>query len=253
MTADEAFVDLLARRHGVLAAVVEEPRPRHVLVDALPDSKSTVYKGVTQLRAAGLIVARDDALHPTLAGRIALDRYCRLAAAEPLADLLRPVPPGTLDPVAFEGCDVVVPDRRSFDRHVVYGERVLADADRVEGLVCAVSDETLDVFRERVVEAGVPATLVLDPSLVTDLRATSPGLLATLDGLEHVALLEGADPIHVGVLVVRTGDADRLAIELYDDGVPLGLVLNDRSESVAWGRSVVAAHREAASPLAVDE
>lgn len=252
MTTGEAFVDLLTRRHGVLEALVAEPRSRHVLVDALPDSKSTVYKGVSQLRAAGLVEARNDLLHPTLAGRIALDRYHRLAAAEPLADLLRSVPPGVLDPVAFEGCEVVTPDRGSFDRHVVYGERVLSDAERVEGLVCAVSEDTLDVFRERVVEAGVPASLVVDPSLVADLERESPGLLESLDGLDRVTLLRSADPVHVGLLVIRTNGTERLAVELYDCGVPLGIVINDRPESVAWGRAVVASYREAASPLGAE-
>jgi DNA-binding HxlR family transcriptional regulator len=49
------LTELLGLRHGVLRALVESPRPRHELVDALPDSKSTVYKGLTQLEEAGLV------------------------------------------------------------------------------------------------------------------------------------------------------------------------------------------------------
>jgi predicted transcriptional regulator len=249
MTDDGAFVDLLARRHAVLAALAEEPRPRHVLVDALPDSKSTVYKGVTQLQAADLVEARDRVLHPTLAGRIALDRYRSLAAAKPLVDLLARAPTDGLDPVAFEGATVVTPDRRAFDRHIVYGEQVLGDADRVEGLVCAVSDDTLDVFRERVVEPGVSASLVLDPALVAALRSSSPGLLDALAAVEHVTLFESARPVPVGLLVVATDGTERLAVELYDDGVPLGIVLNERPEAVAWAREVLASRYESATPL----
>lgn len=249
MSDRETFVDLLARRHAVLAALVEEPRPRHVLVDALSDSKSTVYKGVSQLQTAGLVEARDRVLHPTLAGRIALDRYRSLAAAEPLADLLDRVPTGDLDPVAFGGATVVTPDRRSFDRHIVYGERVLGDADRVEGLVRAVSDDSLDVFRERVVDPGVSASLVLDPALVAELRASSPGLLDSLAAVEHVALAESERPVPVGLLVVEVGGTERLAVELYDDGVPLGIVVNERPESVAWARETIGSYRETATPL----
>lgn len=244
----EAFVDLLNRRAELLAELAAEPRTRHVLVDAVPDSKTTVYKGVSQLVDAGLLEERDGTLHPTLAGRVALERYDRLADAAALPGLLEDLPPDALDPVVLEDATVVAPDSRSFDRHLVYGERVLRDAERVEGLVCAVSEETLEIFRERVIAAGVEASLVIADDVAAAL-ADRDGLLETLADLPTVELHRTDGPLHYGLLVVTTAAGERVAVELFRDGAPTGLILNDDPASVDWARSAIDDRRARATPV----
>lgn len=244
----EAFVDLVNRRAGLLAALAEEPRSRHVLVDAVADSKTTVYKGVAQLLEADLLEERDGALHPTLAGRATLARYRTLADAAALAPLLADVPSDALAPAMLEGADAVTPDSGSFDRHLAYGERVLRDATRVEGLVCAVSEDTLEIFRERVIAVGVPASLVVATD-VAEALADRDGLLDDLVDLPHLDLYRAADPLPIGLLVVTTGAEVRAAVEVYRDEAPIGLLVNDEPEAVEWARSAVEARRSAAEPL----
>lgn len=243
----DAFVDLLRHRAELLVALFEEPRSRHVLVDGVSDSKTTVYKGVAQLLDAGLLRERDGRLHPTLAGRVALSRYESLADAAALPDLLAGVPPDALSPVVLDGADVVMPDSRSFDRHLVYGERVLRDAERIDGLVVAVSDDTLDIFRERVLERGIRASLVATADLADELQETAPGLYNTLEGVPTVELWRTEASIPFGLLVVTTPDGELTAVELYRNGVPLGLVINESPESVRWATETIDRYRKDAT------
>ena len=244
----DAFVDLLNRRVGLLRELAEVPRSRHVLVDAVPDSKTTVYKGVAQLLEAGLLEEHGDELRPTLAGRVALERYGALTDVAELPRLLESVPAGALDPAVLDRATVVTPDSRSFDRHLVYGERVLRDAERVEGLVGAISEDTLEIFRERVVAAGVPASLVVGADVAAAL-AEREGLLEALAERPNVELYRADGPLAFGLLVVATPAGERAAVELYRDGAPLGLVVNEAPEGVEWAREAIAERRAAASPL----
>ena len=246
----EAFVDLLMRRHAVLAALAEEPRSRHVLVDALPDAKTTVYKGVSQLLDAALLVERDGALHPTLAGRVALDRYRDLAAAARLPPVLERVPTGALDPVVLDGCELITPDERAFDRHIAYGERLLEDADRVHGIALAVSADTVAAFRDAVLD-GLAASLVLPTSVAERLAVDHPEMLTAVSDADVAILATDAD-LPVGVFVVDRPGGATVAVELVDDALPFALLLNDSPESVAWGRSVYERAREDATLVVGD-
>lgn len=228
------FVDLLVRRHSILAELTDDPRSRHVLVDALDDSKTTVYKGVSQLLDAGLLEQRDGVLHPTLAGRVALARYRDLAAAARLPAVLETVPTDALDPVVLDGCELVTPDEGAFDRHIAYGERLLEDAERVRGIAVAVSEDTVAAFRDAVVEDGIEATLVL-PSSVADRLATDyADVLAELDDDAPVTVLTTDADLAVSVLVVDRPAGRTVAVELTDGALPVALLLNDSPDCVAW-------------------
>jgi predicted transcriptional regulator len=249
MVDPDAFVDLLRRRAELLAALIEEPRSRYVLVDEVSDSKTTAYKGVAQLLDAGLLEEHDSRLHPTVAGRVALSRYESLADAARLPDLLADIPPETLPPPALDSADVITPDSRSFDRHIVYGERILADAEQVDGIVPAVSDDTLDIFRERVLERDVEASLVLTDDLTEELTETISSLRDTPGTLSAVELWRTDAPIPFGLLVVTRSEDELMAIECYRKDVPLGLIVNDSSESIRWAVETVERYREGATTL----
>lgn len=234
----EAFVELLLHRHDVLAALVDEPRSRHVLVDALPDSKTTVYKGVSQLLEAGLLVKRGDTLHPTLAGRVALDRYRGLADVGRLPALLDGLPADALDPVVLDGCELVTPDEGAFDRHIEYGERLLGDAERVAGVAHAVSADTVAAFTDAVT-GGVGASLVLPTSVAERLATDYPDQLSAISDAADVAVYATDRDVPVGVFVVERAEGEAVAVEITEGALPVALLLNDSPEAVEWGRETI--------------
>jgi predicted transcriptional regulator len=242
----EVFVELLLHRHDVLAALVDEPRSRHVLVDALPDSKTTVYKGVSQLLEAGLLVRRGDTLHPTLAGRVALEHYHRLTDVARLPALLDGIPADALDPIVLEGCELVTPDEGAFDRHIQYGERLLGDAERITGVAHAVSEDTVAAFTDAVT-GGVSASLVLPTSVAAGLATDYPDQLSAISDAEDVAVYATDRDVPVGVFVVERAEGDAMVVELTEGALPVALLLNDSSEAVEWGRETIERSRDDAT------
>jgi DNA-binding transcriptional ArsR family regulator len=114
----EDLAELLRLRHDLLRALAADPRPRHELVDAVPDSKSTVYKGLSQLREAGFVRREEAGFAPTLFGVLALARYDALAGTAAFGDLLADLPGGTVAPDALVGAEVVRPDETDAERHL---------------------------------------------------------------------------------------------------------------------------------------
>lgn len=204
------------------------------------DSKTTVYKDVAQLLDAGLLDEHDGRLHPTVAGRVALSRYEPLADVARLPDLLVDISPETLPPATLDGADIITPDSRSFDRHIVYGEQILADAEQVDGVVAAVSDATLDIFRKRVLERDMEASFVLADGLAEELTETMSSLRDTLESLPAVELWRTDASIPLGLLVVTTPEDELMAVECYRNDVPLGLVVN--ASPVELSTRFVASH-----------
>jgi len=238
------LVELLLRRHDLLRELADEPRERHVLADAVPDSKSTVYKGVTQLTEAGLIAEGPEGLAPTLRGTLALARYGELAAVADL-DLLDALPDGSVDPDALVGADVVRPDATDAERHLDALWGFLDDATAVEGLVPVVSPGYVERFGEYVA-GGLGADLVLPADVVAHLRTEHAGALEALAAAD-VRLSETAAELPFGLLVADVPDGETVAVELRDGGLVTGLVVNDTPDAVRWARGTVARYRAEAS------
>jgi predicted transcriptional regulator len=237
----DGLVELLLRRHDLLRELAEEPRERHLLADAVPDSKSTVYKGVTQLSEAGLIAERTDGLTPTLRGRLALARYGELAAVADL-DLLDGIPGEAVDPDALVGAEVVRPDETDAERHLDALWSLLDDATAVEGLAPVVSPGYVERFGEYVT-GGLRAELVLPTDLATHLRDEQAPALERFAEAD-VRLYETTEELPFGLLVVDSPGGQTVAIELREGGLVTGLVLNDTPDAIRWARATIERYRQ---------
>jgi predicted transcriptional regulator len=242
------LTELLRLRHDVLRALVDQPRPRHELVDALPDSKSTVYKGLTQLEEAGLVERTDGRFAPTLFGVVALARYEALVETAAYGDLLADLPGDAVDPAALVGASVVRPDDSDAERHLEAVWDLLAGADRVSGVAPVVSPGYVDRFRA-ILDAGLDADLVLPTAVVETLRRDHAAALAAVT--ERATLYETADPVPFGVLVTD-GSPGQMAIELRDGPLITGLVTNETPAAAAWARATVDRYREGATRVTPD-
>lgn len=242
------LTELLRLRHDVLRALVDEPRPRHELVDALPDSKSTVYKGLTQLEEAGLVERAEVGFAPTLFGVVALARYDALVETAGYGDLLADLPGDAVDPAALVGASVVRPDDSDAERHLEAVWDLLAGADRVHGVAPVVSPGYVDRFRA-ILDTGLDAELVLPAAVVETLRRDHATALAAV--AERASLYETTEPVPFGV-IVTDGSPARMAIELRDGPLITGLVTNETPVAADWARATVDRYREEATPVTPD-
>ena len=239
------LTELLRLRHGVLRALVDEPRPRHELVDALPDSRSTVYKRLTQLEETGLVERTDAGFAPTLFGVVALARYDALVAAADYGDLLVDLPGDAVDPAALVGATVVRPDEADTERHMEAVWDLLEGAERAHGVAPVVSPGYVERFRA-ILEGGLRAELVLPTSVVETLLTDHADAVAAV--AEHASVYATDRSVPFGVFVTE-GPAPRMGLELRDGPLVVGLVTNDTPTALAWARETVERYRADATPL----
>ncbi|RXK49420.1 helix-turn-helix transcriptional regulator [Halorientalis pallida] len=231
----EDLTELLRLRHGVLRALTEQPRPRYELVDALPDSKSTIYKGLSQLQEAGLVERVEDEFRPTLFGVVALSRFDELADTARFGDLLADFPGGTVDPTALAGATVVRPDETDVERHLDAVWELLENADRVRGVTPVVSPGYVEQFRA-LLDGGLGAELVLPEAVLDSLRDDHADALTAVAA--RADLYETTATVPFGVLVT-VDTPRRMAIELRDGPLITGLVTNDTPSACDWAEATV--------------
>lgn len=220
-----------------------------MLVDHLADSKSTIYKGVSQLAELGLIESGHDGLSPTAFGVVALERYDELARTAEFDAVLGNLPPDAVAPSALLDAEVVTPDDRFVDRHLTRVEALLRDADRIRGFSPAVSPETVSIFHRRIVGDEVPAELILHEDIVAHLRAAHPDAVEGVRSASHATLYRTDRDLPFTLLLVSSADGEAFCLESGDEGVARGLVLNDTAAGVRWAERVYEQQKRDGEPL----
>lgn len=253
MTDPEDLIEVLSRRHEILRAVLDDPKGRHVLVDDLDVSKSTVYKGVSQLQERGLVRSTSNGLRPTLYGIVALERYDELARTADLGQLLADLPPETIEPSALVGAEAVVPDRRSVDRHLARLERIFQEAESIRGFSPAVSPEQTTIFHDRTTSDGLEAEYVLPTEIVDHLHRVDPAGLEETVAAENVVFYQTDRDMRISLFLATSSDGTEVCIGLGEEGVATGLIVNDTAESRRWAEAEFERLKRTAERLTADD
>lgn len=253
MTDPDDLIEVLSLRHEALRSLMDEPRERHELVDDLDSSKSTVYKGVSQLHERGLIRSTSNGLRPTLFGLVALERYDELARTADLGELLADLPPETIDPSALVGAEAVVPDRRSVDRHLARLERIFQEAESIRGFSPAVSPEQTTIFHDRTTSDRLEAEYVLPKEIVYHLHRVDPTGLEETVAAENVAFYQTDRDMRISLFLASSSDGTEVCIGFGEEGVATGLIVNDTAESRRWAEEAFEELERSAERLTVDD
>lgn len=237
LTDADELIDLLSRRQGILRSLINAPKERHILVDHLDASKSTVYKGVTQLRELGLIELTREELQPTLFGIVALRQYDELARIADLGDLLSRLPRNAIDPSALVGAEIVTPDNHAVDRHFTRVETILQGATVIHGFSPAVSPRYVSILHQRIVDDGLMAELLLTEEIMTHLHQEYPTAFDDIHTSSDTSLWQTDTEFPFTLLLVSSSSASEICIELGEEGHTSGLVINDTAESIRWAKA----------------
>jgi len=244
------FLDALRKRAPMLEALADGPTTQRALRDDLGVARSTAYKGLRELEAAGLVVDGDGGYRLTRMGRLAwrrhdayLTRLRRLAAAE---RLLETVPADVHLPLSlFEHGHVHVPGRHAPERPLERLDALAETADRLRCLSPSGMPRYLSDIHERVQAGRQTATLVLE-------RPALERLAADYDDYDAVRSTTGVELRRVEAelpFAVVLFDDDRLGLFGYDDGTLAGAVFADDEAAVRWGERVFERHRARSEPV----
>lgn len=246
MTTPNHLIEVLFRRHEILRSLLNAPKERHVLVDYLDDSKSTVYKGVSQLRESGLIELTSDGLRPTLFGIVALERYDELARTADFGDLLADLPPGAIEPSALVGAEVVTPNKTAVDRHLIRLETLLRNAETIRGFSPAVSPDYVSILHQRIVNDELTAEFVLTEEIVADLRQEYPSIADDIIDTENATLYQTEKALPFTLLIITSAGETEIGIELGKEGLAAGVIINDIPDSLRWAETTYEQYRRTA-------
>lgn len=261
MTDADELIELLTRRHGVLSVLVDESMERHELVDELDASKSTVYKGVSQLEASGLLESTADGLRPTPFGTEVHRRYEELARIMAFRDLLAVLPPNVeLDAAALTGAELIAPESRAIDRPFVYVEELLREADSLRGFSPVISPNYVSLFHERLLDDGIEAELLFEADVIegigevgSDRFGINNDELADIATNDTVRLWRTDTTLPFGLLTARVSGEERIVIEIREDEALRGLLVNRTTESVRWATQTFRDYQQHATRVEIND
>jgi predicted transcriptional regulator len=248
-------LELLMRRSDLLQVIADEPRKKRDLVRDLDVSRSTIDRGVRELRNFDL-VRYSDGYELTPTGRLAFDIYqwClqRIQLLLEFEPLFRWFPGSAFaEPPEFDigwlaDADLATPDAGDpftiVNRHV----QTLSAAHRFDAMIPVTTRYSLEVGRERMVEHGAEMTLVVTPSVADTFEHSEDHAPLWADMVEtgrvELYVYDGDLPYYVGVF-----DGKTVQVAVDDAGEPRALVeIPACPPAVEWAEATLGEYRAAA-------
>jgi predicted transcriptional regulator len=232
--------EVLAGRHRLLARLARAPADKPTLVDDLPVARSTVDRGVRDLEEVGCVERAGGELRASAAGRAALAAFERYADATDGVAAASPVLASLPADVCLPRALLVDAEVRVADDHVPEQVsapvvRAVREADVVRATAPVVYGRYLD-HTITAVENGADVETVVARPVVESARAFDPESIDELNASErYAAFVTDRDLPYAVTYVERDGD-ETVAVTVYENGAPRGVLVNDTAEAVAWGR-----------------
>lgn len=229
---------LLSKRVDILRHLHEGTVEKRKLEEALDLSRSTLNRGLNQLKENQLIVERPDGYDVTVPGRVVVQlyehRWKPLAEAVPCLALLPP--DVSFDPELLKDATVTTADYSNPDRPVDRLSDLLSDCERIEWVSPVGTSQYLDLFHTGVIERKLSADFVLHEDGYDRLWAKYEEKMQSVTKSELCRLwrIEHKPPVSVAIL-----DSSLVWIGVHDaEGSLKGAIVADSDEAVEWGQDV---------------
>ena len=251
----DELVHTLTRRYAILTALDDAPRYKPELVETLDVARSTIDRALRTLETEGLVERVDDGFALTTYGELAVDVYGdfadRLDAVRDARDVVEALPSREFAAPAFlRGAEVIRASVSAPDRPVRAFVDLVSTATHARGFSPTAYAAYVDAFEQRVVEAGMTATLAFSDDALEELTTThrESTQRAVATGNVDVHRIERLPP--TGVVLLTQEDGSTVVAMGVHDGSGLGAVVrNDAPAAVAWAESLVDDYLERADPI----
>jgi len=248
-------ISLVTKREPILRAVGVDGLGKRELVEQLVVSRSTVDRGIRELESAGLLARCADGYRRTLLGELLLSEYDQfavqtealLAGEELLADL---PPEFDLDPVLFEGADIVTASQHAPHQPISAFCSLVDEARWTQTVFPAVFPQVVDQWVALCDEEMIRADIVLTDPVVSTLVGSYTDSLQQLLTEPRFALHQVAeDPIY-GLVVAECESTATAGVVVMDErGGARAFVETDSDDAVTWVRERINDHLMRSTPL----
>lgn len=245
---DIAFLARSNHRIDVLGELVDGDRTRRELREATGVSRPTLGRMLAGFEERGWVreVGREYSLTPlgsTVAGEFA-DLMATVETTQQLRDLAPALPLASMDfdLRCLAGADITTPSSTDATAHMRRESQLLAESDEIRFLCNQAQPETVERYRDWVVEEGGSLEAVIAGDAI-DAASDDPSMAA------HVGDLVTAPGATIyrydGPVSVMLGTYDDLAgiVPLDDSGMPTAFIESDHDAVRSWVRDTIAARR----------
>lgn len=249
MTETKALLRLLFRREDIVKHVRDGPIDIRSLTEAVDVSRPTVHRGLKSLQQHDVVDETADGYALTAYGEFVFDRYGTvieqfdrihenrelLLALESSA----PISEALLDGATYTPTLPFAPEKPLGEIEAIVRESAV-----VRGFSPVVVGRYVSLFHEQLTTSTLDAEVLTTPDVYNYLRsAWTEQLDEAVDAGMSFFLVD--DPLPFG-LIVAEEPKEMVCVMVYDDGTLRGLIQNDSSDAVAWGRELYESHRQAA-------
>lgn len=241
----------IVKRTRFLEQLAHGPTDKRDLEETLGVSRSTVYKAVRELEERSLVEQNADEVLFSLYGRLLFERYRSFAETASdvcdRRDLLSALPPDApVTPDLLAGAEVVRSEPVAPDRPLDYLEDLIRDAERVVGLAPAMFRRYVELFHDDLVSGELPTDILFERSVVEHVRERYPDRFRESLGTDCCSLWGTDESLPFG-LVLTEGEREEVVVVVYDEGRPVGVIVNDTPAALDWGRDAFESYREDAT------
>jgi predicted transcriptional regulator len=244
----EGLAGALETRAALLAALADGPREKRALREELGVARSTVYKGLRELAALGLVRETGGGYALTALGRLGSEAHeqyrDRLADLSAARSVLAAVPADVGVPGAFVAdATVATADRNAPQRPLATFESAVEGADCVRSLSPAAIPRYMADLHEDVVTGQVRELVVERPAAAALEASYGEFDDAIAAGLDVYPI---AEPLPFGLTLF---DEESAALTTYEEGGVSGVLLSDAPEAYAWADETYEEYRSRGEKL----
>jgi predicted transcriptional regulator len=254
----DSLEETVYQRGELLCAIDEQPRAKPALTAAIDASRSTVDRGIKELREIDCIERRESKYYPTLLGTLSCTRYRRyqsnVGALDEAQAVVSSLPPSTtLSTTFLKDADVHSADPAAPEVALQPSIDLLADAKRLLGLAPVKLSLYIDLLYEHATENDLSAEIIVEEGMFHPLLRTDEQRLHELVADGPLTILATEDILDYALWLMEFPDREVAGATIYEDGGIRGLIINSAPEAVEWARSEYERRHDVAEAVPADE
>lgn len=230
----------------LLEELLDGPKRKGELADALGVTKQTIYNRFTQLQEFDLVERHGDGYGLTTVGRVVVEKQLRtldgmddILAAKSMVSKL---PTDAVPPIdALESARTVVPEGHPEQVRREFRQWVLG-ADRVRAVFPYTSARFVEQLCETIQRERLTIDVALAPDSMTYLQECCPDAYCSVRDAESTVVVEASDPPAFGLVLVDEPRREAGLIGYTDDGYVCGLMRFQSEDGHHWADDQLKRH-----------
>lgn len=248
--------EILHNRSELLHAVADQPYTKPELIDIIGKTRSTIDRGVEDLKSVDCIERCDGEYSATTKGKLALEEhtdYSRVTNSLGTAgEILNHLPAeSSINREFLKDVTVHPADPHVSGAALEASNELLQDATRMVGLAPTALTSYLNILEDTIQERNLTVEIVVEEVVLKSLLDVKGDEVTSLAVHDDISFYTFSDSLPNALWVMIHDDDAYAGITVYENGGVQGVLVNNSAEAVAWAKAVYQEYRDRASPTDV--